>query len=346
MKVIHIESGLGNQMLAYAEYLAIKKMNSNEECYIETIIYEIPEASNVIAQWNGYELEKIFNIKIPNVKELFTNKQWNSIINNVKASRFWENDWAYPKAICKALNEELDIELINKCTSLDGVFKTSYISDFKNYLLSFPLGYSIRTKLKNINKKKYIEMYSQPEKLFFTDSNNLYCGFTLLFQYRNNNIEIIEQELRQSFVFPQFTEKRDFLINQKILTTSSVAIHIRRGDRTSSTNKYYSGGYFKKAVNFIKKKVENPYFYIFSDPDSCKWAIENYKLLGLNENDNVDFVDWHNGEDSYRDMQLISNCKHAIITVSSFSWWGAYLINNNGKIVISPEVEINTNTHV
>ena len=35
MKVLHIESGLGNQMLGYCEYLAIKKANPDDDCYIE-----------------------------------------------------------------------------------------------------------------------------------------------------------------------------------------------------------------------------------------------------------------------------------------------------------------------
>ena len=52
MKIIHIESGLGNQMLSYCEYLAIKKMNPDDDCFIETIVYDIPECNDVICQWN------------------------------------------------------------------------------------------------------------------------------------------------------------------------------------------------------------------------------------------------------------------------------------------------------
>ena len=65
MKVVHIESGLGNQMLSYCEFLAMKKTNPDEECYIEKIIYEIPETNKYISQWNGYELERVFNIHAP-----------------------------------------------------------------------------------------------------------------------------------------------------------------------------------------------------------------------------------------------------------------------------------------
>jgi len=67
MKVFHIESGLGNQMLSYCELLAMKKMNPDEDCYIEKIIYSIPEPNEYISQWNGYELDRIFGIHAPDI---------------------------------------------------------------------------------------------------------------------------------------------------------------------------------------------------------------------------------------------------------------------------------------
>ena len=39
MLVVHMDSGLGNQMLDYAEWLAIRKSNPQEECYLENLIY-------------------------------------------------------------------------------------------------------------------------------------------------------------------------------------------------------------------------------------------------------------------------------------------------------------------
>ena len=54
MIIIHIESGLGNQMLSYCEYLSLKYANPNQEFFAETIVFEIPECNQVIFQWNGY----------------------------------------------------------------------------------------------------------------------------------------------------------------------------------------------------------------------------------------------------------------------------------------------------
>jgi hypothetical protein len=84
MKIIHIESGLGNQMLSFCEYLAIKKVNPDDDIYIENIVFDIPECNEVVNQWNGYELEKVFGIKVPNVRSLFNNQEWEFIINDIK----------------------------------------------------------------------------------------------------------------------------------------------------------------------------------------------------------------------------------------------------------------------
>lgn len=124
---------------------------------------------------------------------------------------------------------------------------------------------------------------------------------------------------------------------------ASVAIHARRGDMLGYNYPCYRFGYFKRAVSYLRKRVSNPVFFIFCDPGSVGWAKENGHILGLDfKRDTVYFVDWNKGEESYRDMQLMSKCKHQIITNSSFGWWGAWLNENPDKITISPSYLVNT----
>ena len=74
MRVVHMDSGLGNQMLDYAEYLAICSQNQDEKCYLENLIYELPFKDGMFSMWNGYELGRIFGINPPNIKEKFIDK--------------------------------------------------------------------------------------------------------------------------------------------------------------------------------------------------------------------------------------------------------------------------------
>ena len=146
------------------------------------------------------------------------------------------------------------------------------------------------------------------------------------------------KEIKEIFIFPKIdkTDLKNIEIIKKILTSESVSIHIRRGDYlTHKVAKDLAPlFYYKDAIKYISKKIKNPVFYIFSN--DIEWCKENFK---------IDFptyyIDWNNGEESFKDMQLMSLCKHNIIPNSTFSWWGAWLNNNPNKIVIAPEKWLN-----
>ena len=122
---------------------------------------------------------------------------------------------------------------------------------------------------------------------------------------------------------------------------NSISIHARRSDLLFVNGYCYKYGFFKRAVKYIKKHVENPVFFFFTDEKSVGWCEINEKMFGLNfKKDKIYFVDWNKGEDSYRDMQLMAECKHNIFTESSFGFWGAYLNTNPDKITCAPDPTI------
>lgn len=94
-----------------------------------------------------------------------------------------------------------------------------------------------------------------------------------------------------------------------------------------------SSDYYIRAITELNQSVNPDMYCIFSD--DIEWCKENLKfLIGDKE---VVFVDWNKGQESFRDMQLMSLCHYNIIANSSFSWWGAWLNNNDGKVVVAPE---------
>lgn len=120
-----------------------------------------------------------------------------------------------------------------------------------------------------------------------------------------------------------------------------VSIHIRGGDYLNNKKDKILFGdictnsYYLKAIDYIKAHVKNPTFLIFTND------IEYSNQLLKNEDFQI--VDWNQGKNSFRDMYLMSKCKHNIIANSSFSWWGAWLNSNRSKIVISPKKWFNDN---
>lgn len=349
MKVVHIESGLGNQMLSYCELLALKKANPKELCYIETLIYDFPEVEKVYSQWNGYELERIFHISNPDIKELFTAEQWQAIHVSLEKSCFWEKKWNWPVYFCNAFSEQgLMLENLRGNFEENGQMNKESMHDVlrRNAMyLRFQKTWTYANLRRYYWKFFFIEKTDRKE-LFYSGTENALTGQRLAFQYRGNGIELIDNEIRNAFQFPVITDERnrDFLAS--VRGRQTVAVHARRGDLLNRSGQYYKGGFFRRSVKFIKKRISDPVFCFFCDPGSVEWCRMNGQVFGLDySRDAVLFVDWNKGNESYRDMQLMSLCKHNIVTISSFGWWGAYLNENPDKITISPEMKINTTHH-
>ena len=124
--------------------------------------------------------------------------------------------------------------------------------------------------------------------------------------------------------FPLNSKNKE--ISSKMRNCNSVSIHIRRGDYLSPEVVAQMGNictleYYQKAIQLIKSKIQQPIFFVFSD--DIEWARDNIK------EDNIYFIDWNTGKDSFLDMFLMAQCKAHIIANSSFSYWGAYMSEEN-----------------
>ena len=114
----------------------------------------------------------------------------------------------------------------------------------------------------------------------------------------------------------------------------SVGIHVRRGDYISEqlTNDVHgtcSVNYYRNAIALINQKYPQSTirFYIFSDDIS--WCRQEFSFL-----ENISFAEELSDAE---ELILMSHCKHNIIANSSFSWWAAWLNQNEDKTVVAPE---------
>lgn len=115
---------------------------------------------------------------------------------------------------------------------------------------------------------------------------------------------------------------------------TSVSISIRRGDFVSNPNSAFNGilgvPHYQKAIDFLQKESGLKNFHVFVFSDDIEWAKENLILPCT-----LSFVSHPNIPD-YEELILISKCSHNIIANSTFSWWGAWLNQNEKKIVVAP----------
>lgn len=339
MRVVHMDSGLGNQMLDYAEYMAIRKQNPDGECYLENLIYELPQKEGMFSIWNGYELERIFGIQSPNIKQLFDDEAWKRILEKVEKSEFWKDNWNYAPYITQALQEE-GLYLVNMRESRK-VKNLTLKNNARLLLTAFfqtRIGYHIKRYLRLILAKKMIEKANCSYNVFRKYPQNVYIGHSFAFKYKGFGIERIDSEIRKVFTFPEIVDERNLKMLETIHNCNAVSIHARRSDLLFLNGYCYKYGFFKRSVRYIKRHVENPVFIFFTDEKSTGWCEKNEKIFGLDsKKDNVYYVNWNSGEESFRDMQLMAECKHNIFTESTFGFWGAYLNNYPGKITCAPD---------
>lgn len=138
----------------------------------------------------------------------------------------------------------------------------------------------------------------------------------------------IAPTLRKEIVLDKPLSEGAAGIATEIREGTSVSIHIRRGDYHQSQFAVCSIDYYTRAIEFIRTKVADPHFFIFSD--DTMWTQENLTVP------DATFVSGHGISDA-EELVLMSYCKHNIVANSSFSWWGAWLNQNKEKIVVAPK---------
>lgn len=153
----------------------------------------------------------------------------------------------------------------------------------------------------------------------------------------------IEETIRKEFSVIHPLIGKNLELAGMIKGTNSVSIHVRRGDfvnnpLTMETHGFCEPDYYQRCVRETAARVGDPHFFIFSDDPA--WAKEN-----INISLPVTVIGHNSSDNGVEDMRLMSLCKHNIIANSSFSWWGAWLNTNKGKIIMAPEEWLKDKRH-
>lgn len=226
--------------------------------------------------------------------------------------------------------------------------------------LSLPLAFSFKEKYREGMKSSLIarmakclsyrlylkinKVFSEDDWIFQNDSfpflinpdSHLVGYFQDLRYFRH-----IRSILIQDFKLKRALSPHNQVLKEKIAKTpNSCFLHIRRGDYLKEEHWMFvelGSVYYENAIEVIKRSIKQPNFFIFSN--DIAWCRENF-LQSLSasvlDGANFYFVDQNSEGNAVEEMELMRACQNGIIANSTFSWWGAYLIENPSKIIVSP----------
>ena len=185
--------------------------------------------------------------------------------------------------------------------------------------------------------KETIHCYDENLVDSCSDNTNL-DGFFQTEKYFENIVD----EIRSDFTFKDEYLKpcKEFIDS---LDTTPIFLHVRRGDAIGKEH-YHPVAPMSYYVEALKRFNKDTPCFVFSDDlDWCK-SQELFKSDRFLFNDNIERYDYQSMDGSgsmqytllpHVDLCLMSLCSGAIIVNSSFSWWGAWLQNNRGKVIAS-----------
>lgn len=216
-------------------------------------------------------------------------------------------------------------------SELDRVRKFSYAGT--------PLSLQYKMKLLVeviINTRYYFEWDRKYRDIDKIIRNSYFDGYWQSWKY----LVDIENILRNEFCAKKEISQMSQIAIERYQNCNSVFIGVRRGDYLTNKKmiKHYGGidfDYYKRAINYISARISNPTFIFFSN--DIEWVKENMTRETLSIEKGA--IEYREEQDIYSDFEelyVMSSCKNAIITNSTFNFWGAWLIDNPEKIVVAP----------
>ena len=129
-------------------------------------------------------------------------------------------------------------------------------------------------------------------------------------------------EVRKQFTFKEEIVKDCQPIVEELLDEGPIALHIRRGDFLINSGNHHNLS-LEWYENALSKFDSDREVIIFTDDPFWASAQELFK---------PDRFLLSEGNSSYHDLYLMTQCSDFIIANSTFSWWGAWLANT-GRVI-------------
>jgi hypothetical protein len=235
------------------------------------------------------------------------------------------------KIIVIGFDDLFNIFNINDSSFVNIKKNNKWIRKFSDKILK-PFFYKL-SKLKVINSieieyEKILINYKR-ETTRYSKKNGLFTNITFIklayFQSENifNKKYVKKLKIKNQFLKKAISVLKPFQNNYKIF------IHIRRGDykefKVYGKNTLLSMNYFHNQIKWFLENKENCYFIFLSDEPEFignEFSYLENKVISKNSYE-VDFA-------------IMTLCNGAILSPSSFGWWGSYLMKSQ-DVVFAPK---------
>lgn len=125
----------------------------------------------------------------------------------------------------------------------------------------------------------------------------------------------------------KYTQEAKEFLTQVPKDSTKIFVHVRRGDYIFESYLEMQGidlpkRYFERVMKEMSKNIENPFFVFLSDDSSyVECCFEDIKNKIISKNSMA------------TDLAIMSLCEYGIVSNSSFSWWGAYMMKHKKRVV-------------
>lgn len=245
---------------------------------------------------NGYELERVFGIKPHMLSECFDEEIWKFILAEKQMGK------SVPQILCE---NGIEMYMISEVGDAHKQF-----NPFEGKVYPIPCN------------EYFPEILDSPGDIY-------YHGYWINKNWFDKYKDVFQKE----FCFPEIQDAQNKAWLDRIKSTNSVSVHIRRGDYVDLGWAVKSEVYHKWMENFIEKYGKCWQLFVFSD--NIEWCKTNEEALGLNLLEEVIYVEGNVHGRNYIDMQLMSQCKAMIMSNSAFCYLAA-LLNTEKQICLNP----------
>lgn len=237
---------------------------------------------------------------------------------------------------------------ISKKTGLPLYLKTDFFTNNgcdiqgnpnRKFLLfeTFPtIGEQFSDKIITTSDKLFLWLFSdysfQRNSFYDFNPEIVFSGHSLFITQYYANAKYLEGyrgELRKLFQFNLQLNMEEQILLRFISEHNTCAVHIRKGDFVGSVHEVCTDAYYLEAMKQMTNMHPDTHFVIFSND-------ENYsKQLIIRGNiTNATILEGRSEEDPRVDMYLMTKCKNFIIANSGFSWFPAFLADDNSTVIM------------